>query len=90
MVASVKEQLNMAAGDGRIKGILLMINSPGGTVTASDIIYNEILHFKAEKGIRVVALLNGTATSGAYYVAQAADRIFAYPTLRLAKASIAN
>jgi protease-4 len=80
MVASVKEQLNMAAGDGRIKGILLMINSPGGTVTASDIIYNEILHFKAERGIRVVALLNGTATSGAYYVAQAADRIFAYPT----------
>ncbi len=80
MVASVKEQLDMAAGDDRVKGILLMINSPGGTVTASDIIYNEIRHFRAEKQVKVVALLNGTATSGAYYVAQAADRILAYPT----------
>lgn len=80
MVASVKEQLDKAAGDKRVKGILLMINSPGGTVTASDIIYNEIRHFKAEKNVRVVALLNGTATSGAYYIAQAADRIIAYPT----------
>ena len=80
MVASVKEQLDKAAGDDRIRGILLMINSPGGTVTASDIIYNEIRHFKAEKKVKVVALLNGTATSGAYYVAQGADRIIAYPT----------
>jgi len=80
MVASVKEQLDMAAGDDRVKGILLMINSPGGSVTASDILYNEIRGFKAAKQVKVVALLNGTATSGAYYVAQAADRIIAYPT----------
>jgi protease-4 len=80
MVASVKEQLDMAARDARIKGILLMINSPGGTVTASDILYNEIMGFKAAKQVKVVALLNGTATSGAYYIAQAADRILAYPT----------
>ncbi len=80
MVASLKEQLDLAAGDERVKGILLMINSPGGTVTASDIIYNEIKRFKAKKQAKVVALLNGTATSGAYYVAQGADRIFAYPT----------
>lgn len=80
MVASVREQLVKASQDERVKGILLMINSPGGTVSASDIIYNEIRSFKAGKGVRVVALLNGTATSGAYYVAQAADRIFAYPT----------
>ena len=80
MVASVKEQLDMAAEDDRVRGILLMINSPGGTVTASDVIYNEIRNFKAAKQIKVVALLNGTATSGAYYVAQSADRILAYPT----------
>ena len=80
MVASVKEQLDVAANDDRVKGILLMINSPGGTVTASDIIYNEVKRFKAKKQVKVVALLNGTATSGAYYVAQGADRIFAYPT----------
>ena len=80
MVSSVKEQLDKAAGDARIKGVLLMINSPGGTVTASDILYNEIMSFKASKQVKVVALLNGTATSGAYYIAQAADRILAYPT----------
>lgn len=80
MVASVKEQLDKAARDGRIKGLLLMINSPGGTVSASDLLYDEVRQFKEAKGVRVAALLNGTATSGAYYVAQAADRIFAYPT----------
>lgn len=80
MVSSVKEQLDMAAADHRVRGILLMINSPGGTVAASDIIYNEIRRFKEEKQVKVVALLNGTATSGGYYVALAADRIIAYPT----------
>ncbi len=80
VVASVKEQLDKASGDDRIRGVLLMINSPGGTVTASDIIYNEIRKFKEQKKIKVVALLNGTATSGAYYVALGADRIIAYPT----------
>ncbi len=80
MVSSVKEQLDKAAGDERVKGILLMINSPGGTVTASDIIYNEIRRFKAQRQVKVVALLSGTAASGAYYVAQSADRIVAYPT----------
>jgi len=80
MVSSVKEQLDMAARDPRVRGILLMVDSPGGTVTASDVIYSEIRDFKAERQVKVVALLNGTATSGAYYVAQAADRIVAYPT----------
>ncbi len=80
MVSSVKEQLDKAAGDERIRGILLMINSPGGTVSATDVIYNELRRFKAERQVKVVALLNGTAASGAYYIAQAADRIIAYPT----------
>jgi protease-4 len=80
MVSLVKEQLDKASRDARVKGILLMINSPGGTVTASDIIYNEIRRFKAEKQVKVAALLNGTATSGAYYVAQGADLIIAHPT----------
>lgn len=80
MVASVKERLDMAARDHRVRGILLMIDSPGGTVSASDVIYSEIRDFKAQRQVKVVALLNGTATSGAYYVAQAADRIIAYPT----------
>ncbi len=81
LVASVKEQLDKAARDRRVRGLLLTINSPGGTVTASDTIYNEIKTFKETHHVKVAALLTGTATSGAYYVAQAADRIVAHPTV---------
>jgi len=56
------------------------INSPGGTVTASEVVYREILRFKHETGVPVVAQLMGTATSGAYYAAMAADVVIAHPT----------
>ena len=80
MVSSIKEQLDKAERDARVKGVLLMVNSPGGTVTASDLIYQEIKGFKSKKPIKVVALMMGTAASGAYYVSLAADRIVAHPT----------
>jgi protease-4 len=59
---------------------VLRINSPGGTVTASDIVYNEILEFKKKAKKPVVACLMDVAASGGYYVACAADRIVAHPT----------
>ena len=80
MVGSVKEQLEKAGRDEHVKGLILLVNSPGGTVTASDLIYHEIKGFKSGKKLKVVSLLMGTATSGAYYVSQAADRIVAHPT----------
>jgi protease-4 len=49
-------------------------------VSASDVIFHEIRAFKEEKGIPVVACLTSMATSGGYYVAQAADTVVAYPT----------
>ena len=76
----MKEQLDMAAKDNQLIGLVLWINSPGGTVTASDMIYNELKMFKSRQRLPVLALFSGTATSGAYYVAQAADRIVAAPT----------
>ena len=76
----IKEELEKAGRDSRIKALVLRINSPGGTVSASDVILHEILAFKKEKGLPVVACLTGVATSGGYYVAQAADVIVAYPT----------
>lgn len=76
----VKEELEKAAKDNRIKALVLRINSPGGTVSASDVILHEVRAFKEEKGIPVVACLSSVATSGGYYVAQAADAIVAYPT----------
>ena len=80
MVARVKEELNQAAGDDRIKAVILKINSPGGTVTASDIIYKEILKFKKKTGAYVTASLMDIAASGGYYIACASDTIVAHPT----------
>jgi protease-4 len=80
MVARLREELDRARDDDKIRALLLRIDSPGGTVTASDIIYEEILRFKKERGIPVVAQLMGLAASGGYYVAMAADEIVAHPT----------
>jgi len=76
----VKEVLDKAAKDKRIKALVLRINSPGGTVSASDIIHHELLAFKKETGVPVVACLMGLATSGGYYLAQAGDAIVAHPS----------
>jgi protease-4 len=79
-VARVREQLDRARSDSQVKALLLRINSPGGTVTASDIIHREIQRFKRDRGVPVVAHFLGTATSGAYYVAMSADHVIAHPT----------
>lgn len=79
-VARIKEELDKAAEDKKIKAVILKINSPGGTVTASDIIYREILKYKEKSGAAVIACLLDTAASGGYYVANAADMIIAHPT----------
>jgi len=76
----VKEELEKAAKDDRIKAMVVKINSPGGTVSAADVILHELKAFKAAKGVPVVICLQGLATSGGYYVAQAGDAIMAYPT----------
>ena len=79
-VADIKEKLERAQKDWRVCAVVLRINSPGGEVTASDMMYREIVRFKKKTGKPVVAALMGIATSGAYYVASAADHIVAAPT----------
>jgi protease-4 len=79
-VTRLREQLDKADDKGDVKALLVRINSPGGTVTASDILYDELLRFKRERRIPVIAQLMGLATSGGYYVAMAADEIVAHPT----------
>ena len=76
----IKEELEKAAKDDRIKAVVLKINSPGGTVSAADVILHELKAFKATTGVPVVVCLQGLAASGGYYVAQAGDTIIAYPT----------
>ncbi len=75
-----KEQLTKAADDEDVKAILLRINTPGGTVTASDILYHEIQELKKTRTLPVVASIMDLGTSGGYYVAMAADRVVAHPS----------
>src|SRR5690606_11863515 len=79
-VSLLHEQLQEARCDSRVKSVVLRINSPGGTVTASDAMYRQIKRFREETGKPVVALMMDVAASGGYYVACASDEIVAYPT----------
>ncbi len=80
MLATFKEELTRASKDERIKAVVLRVNSPGGTVTASDILYHEIRTFKERKKIPVVASIMDVGASGGYYVAMAADTVVAHPS----------
>lgn len=80
MVQQVVSQLRLAEKDEEIKAVLLEINSPGGSITASDILYHEIMDFKERTKTKIVAGLMDVAASGGYYIALSADRIVAHPT----------
>ncbi len=79
-VAYFKEALMKAQSDKDIAGLIVRIDSPGGGVTASDVIYHEIKAFKEKKKVPVYAYIMDIGASGGYYVAQASDRIIASPT----------
>jgi protease-4 len=79
-VAFFREALRKAEADSDIAGVIVRINSPGGTVAASDTIYHEIMTFKQRKKIPVYAYIMELGASGGFYVASASDRIIASPT----------
>ncbi len=74
------EQLDRAASDVKVKAVVLRINSPGGTVTASDTMYQKVVEFRAKTGKPVIASAQEVMASGAYYVACGCDRIVVHPT----------
>ena len=79
-VGALHEKLEAAAADPRVKAVILRLNTPGGGVTASDMMYREIKQFREETGKPVIALTMDVTASGGYYIACATDRIVAYPT----------
>ncbi len=79
-VAETIARLNRIARDPEVKAVVLRIASPGGEVTACDIIHREVKRLKENKGVPVVACIMEQGASGGYYVACAADAIFAHPT----------
>jgi protease IV len=80
MVAALKEELTKASKDEKVKAVVLRINSPGGTVNASDILYHELKSFKATRKIPVVVSMMDVAASGGYYAAMASDAILVHPS----------
>lgn len=63
--------------DSNNKAILLYINTPGGEVTASDDLYLKLMKYKEETGRKIYCYFGDQACSGGYYIAMAADEIYA-------------
>jgi len=79
-VAVFREKLTAASSDGQVVAVVLRIHSPGGGVTACDIMADELERFRTATSKPVVACLMDVATAGAYYLAIGADRVVAQPT----------
>ncbi|MHC5785506.1 signal peptide peptidase SppA [Pseudomonas idahonensis] len=70
--------LRTAFDDPKVKGIVLRINSPGGSPVQSGYVYDEIRRLRAlHKDTKVYAVISDLGASGAYYIASAADQIYA-------------
>jgi protease-4 len=79
-VALFRERLDAAEADKHVKAVVVRINSPGGAVTASDIMYQDLCNFRRRTHKPVVACMMDAAASGGYYLAMGADRVYAHPT----------
>jgi len=80
LVARVRSKLDRAARDDDVVAVILRIDSPGGYLTASDMLYHEIRSFARETDKPVVAAMDAVAASGGYYAACAAGDVVAQRT----------
>lgn len=75
---TVAKAIRTAANDMRVRAVVLRIDSPGGSVVASEIIWRELVKLK-EAGKPLVVSMGDVAGSGGYWIATPADRILADP-----------
>lgn len=80
MVVQVTEKLRKAERDSSIRAVVIRMDSPGGGVTASDVIYREVLRYKERTKTPVYVSMLDVAASGGYYISMAADQVYASPT----------
>ena len=71
--------LRKAAEDDTIKGVLLRLNTPGGSVTDADLVYHELKRLE-ERGKPTLLLMDDTCASGGFYASLAAREVWAMPT----------
>lgn len=76
---TIAQLIDEGVASGKLKALVVRIDSPGGSVMASEVIRAAILNAKA-KGLPVVASMGNVAASGGYWVATPADAIFAEPS----------
>jgi protease-4 len=75
---TVAAALRAAASDERARAVVLRVNSPGGSYTASDVIWREVVRVRAA-GKPVVVSMGDVAASGGYFISAPADVIVAQP-----------
>ena len=79
-VSIFRERLDAIECDPRVCAVIIRINTPGGSVTATDIMWRDLMAFKKRTCLPVVACLMDVAAGGGYYLATAADTVVAHPT----------
>lgn len=80
MVVQATEKLRKAERDDSIRAVVLRVDSPGGGVTASDVIYREVMRYKQKTKTPVYVSMLDLAASGGYYISMAGDEVYASPT----------
>ena len=79
-ISAVEKTLERAFAPERLAAVALLINSPGGAPTQSALVADRIRGLADEKGVPVLAFCEDVAASGGYWLACAADEIYAHPT----------
>ncbi len=75
--ARICEQLEQAGRDPKVKAVILRLDTPGGEVTAADMIHHKIIQLR-DKNVKVIACMESMAASGGYYISVACDYIIAH------------
>jgi len=80
----VKKQIDAVRNDPDVKAVVLRVDSPGGTITASDYLYHHLKELTDDRGLPLVVSMGGLCASGGYYVSMVVgdrpDSILAEPT----------
>ncbi|MGL4944253.1 MAG: signal peptide peptidase SppA [Thermoguttaceae bacterium] len=76
----IAKQIAAIADDETIKGVVLRVDSPGGTMAGSDYYLHKLKQLKASRKIPVVVSMGSVAASGGYYISMVGDEIFAEPS----------
>ena len=80
MVDQIFELIKQQEDDGNLAGLILRVNSPGGSAFASEQIWEALQQFKSRTGLPFYVSMGDVAASGGYYISCGADKIFAQPT----------